>query len=62
MSSSMVTVLLWRTQILERGHEISKRDWRLIRVAIVSLQDSTYVGCGPRLHASCTLSTVRGYS
>ena len=32
------------TQILERGQEISKRDWRLARVAIVDLQQQTYIG------------------
>ena len=32
-------------QILERGHEISKRDWRLIRVAIVGLEGTVFLGC-----------------
>ncbi|KAK9845216.1 hypothetical protein WJX81_000350 [Elliptochloris bilobata] len=34
--------LLW--QILERGHDISKRDWRLMRVAIVGMQNTTFIG------------------
>ncbi len=33
-----------RAQILERGQEISKRDWRVVRVAIVDLQQQTYIG------------------
>lgn len=31
-------------QVLERGQEISKRDWKLIRVAIVEMKDNTYIG------------------
>ena len=34
---------LWR-QVLERGQEISKRDWRVVRVAIVELRQQTYIG------------------
>ncbi|DBB04512.1 TPA: hypothetical protein ACH3X1_012606 [Trebouxia sp. C0004] len=34
--------LLWK--VLERGQEISKREWKLIRVAIVDIQHSTYIG------------------
>ena len=30
--------------MLERGQEISKREWKLIRVAIVEMQNSTYIG------------------
>ena len=30
--------------MLERGQEISKREWKLIRVAIVDIQNSTYIG------------------
>jgi hypothetical protein len=30
--------------VLERGQEISKREWKLIRVAIVDIQNSTYIG------------------
>ena len=32
------------TQVLERGQEISKRDWRVVRVAIVELRQQTYIG------------------
>lgn len=35
--------LLW-LQVLERGQEISKRDWRVVRVAIVELRQQTYIG------------------
>ncbi len=31
-------------QVLERGQEISKRDWRVVRVAIVELRQQTYIG------------------
>ena len=31
-------------QVLERGQEISKREWKLIRVAIVEMRDNTYIG------------------
>ena len=31
-------------QVLERGQELSKREWKLIRVAIVEMRDSTYIG------------------
>lgn len=31
-------------QILERGQAISKRDWKLVRVAVVSLSEQTYKG------------------
>ncbi|BDA46277.1 hypothetical protein COCOBI_08-3690 [Coccomyxa sp. Obi] len=34
--------LLW--QVLQRGQDISKRDWKILRVAIVELRDSTYIG------------------
>lgn len=34
--------LLWK--VLERGQEISKREWKLIRVAIVDIKNSTYIG------------------
>ncbi|DBB13695.1 TPA: hypothetical protein ACH3X3_000713 [Trebouxia sp. C0006] len=34
--------LLWK--VLERGQDISKREWKLIRVAIVDIQNSTYIG------------------
>ncbi|GAB4822430.1 hypothetical protein N2152v2_009476 [Parachlorella kessleri] len=34
--------LLW--SILERGREISKRDWQLVRVAIVELRGSVFIG------------------
>lgn len=34
--------LLWST--LERGKEISKRDWTVVRVAITGLADSTFLG------------------
>lgn len=30
--------------MLERGQEISKREWKLIRVAIVAMENSTYIG------------------
>lgn len=30
--------------MLERGQEISKRDWRVVRVAIVELRQQTYIG------------------
>jgi len=30
--------------VLERGQDISKREWKLIRVAIVDIQNSTYIG------------------
>lgn len=41
-------------QILERGREISKRDWQLLRVAIVELRGSVFIGrCAPcRRHGS----------
>jgi bifunctional DNase/RNase len=32
------------TQVLQRGQDISKRDWKVLRVAIVELRDSTYIG------------------
>ena len=31
-------------QVLQRGQSISKRDWKLIRVAIVDMQSFTYIG------------------
>lgn len=31
-------------QVLERGQELSKREWKLVRVAIVEMRDSTYIG------------------
>ena len=34
---------MW-VQVLQRGQEISKRDWRILRVAVVALQEYTYVG------------------
>merc|ERR1711904_634596 len=34
--------LLW--QVLQRGQEISKSDWALVRVAIVDLRGGTYIG------------------
>ena len=30
--------------MLQRGQEISKRDWKVLRVAITELRDSTYIG------------------
>ena len=39
------SVYAW--QILERGHEISKRDWRLIRVAVVGLEGTVFLGRAP---------------
>ena len=33
--------LLWKT--LERGQEISKKDWKLLYVAVVSIVDNAYV-------------------
>ncbi|KAK9906754.1 hypothetical protein WJX75_007449 [Coccomyxa subellipsoidea] len=38
----MALDLLW--QVLQRGQDISKRDWKVLRVAIVELRDSTYIG------------------
>ncbi|EIE24051.1 hypothetical protein COCSUDRAFT_62574 [Coccomyxa subellipsoidea C-169] len=38
----MALDLLW--QVLQRGQEISKRDWKVLRVAITELRDSTYIG------------------
>ena len=40
-------------QILERGHEISKRDWRLIRVAVVGLEGTVFLGCVPMRRLLC---------
>lgn len=34
--------LLWK--VLSRGQEISKKDWRLVRVAIVDLRNNVYYG------------------
>ena len=34
---------LW-LQVLQRGQEVSKRDWKVLRVAIVELRDQTYIG------------------
>ena len=34
--------LLW--SVLERGRELSRRDWRLQRVAIVALRGDAYIG------------------
>lgn len=34
--------LLW--QVLARGQDVSKRDWRLVRVAIVALKHEVYYG------------------
>jgi hypothetical protein len=34
-------------QVLERGIAISKREWRLIRVAIVELRGGAYIGVPP---------------
>ena len=31
-------------QVLQRGQDISKRDWKVLRVAIVELRDQTYIG------------------
>lgn len=31
-------------QVLQRGQEVSKRDWKVLRVAIVELRDQTYIG------------------
>ena len=31
-------------QILQRGQEISNRDWKVIRVAIVAMKNSVYIG------------------
>ena len=42
-------------QILERGHEISKRDWRLIRVAIVGLEGTVFLGCALTRRKLCTV-------
>ena len=33
-----------RFKVLGRGQEISNRDWKLIRVAIVEMRDNTYIG------------------
>jgi hypothetical protein len=30
--------------VLERGQEISKKEWKLVRMAIVAMGDSTYIG------------------
>ena len=32
------------SQVLQRGQEVSKRDWKVLRVAIVELRDQTYIG------------------
>eukprot|EP00884_Botryococcus_braunii_P000107 jgi/Botrbrau1/10097/Bobra.20_2s0005.1 len=34
--------LLW--QVLERGQAISKKEWKVVRVAVVALGDQTYIG------------------
>jgi len=34
--------LLW--QVLQRGRDVSKRDWSVLRVAIVGLSDTAYLG------------------
>lgn len=34
--------LLW--SVLERGQELSRRDWRVLRVAIVELRGATFIG------------------
>ena len=31
-------------QILERGQEISKKDWKLLHVAVVAITETTYIG------------------
>ena len=31
-------------QVLQRGQDVSKRDWKVLRVAIVELRDQTYIG------------------
>ncbi|CAK0751507.1 hypothetical protein CVIRNUC_002073 [Coccomyxa viridis] len=41
-SRPMALDLLW--QVLQRGQDISKRDWKVLRVAIVELRDQTYIG------------------
>jgi hypothetical protein len=33
-----------RLQVLERGREVSKRDWQLLRVAIVELRGAVFIG------------------
>lgn len=38
----LLNPVVW--QVLERGQEISKREWKLIRVAIVDIKNSTYIG------------------
>lgn len=31
-------------QILQRGHDISKKDWKLLHVAVVAMTDRSYIG------------------
>ena len=35
---------LFCVQVLQRGQDVSKRDWKVLRVAIVELRDQTYIG------------------
>ncbi|KAK9817987.1 hypothetical protein WJX72_005385 [[Myrmecia] bisecta] len=38
----MALDLLW--QVLQRGQEISKRDWRLLRIAVVDMRNNIFIG------------------
>ena len=37
-------LLLWAMQVLQRGQEISKSEWKLLRMAIVELRGLVFIG------------------